>query len=81
MLGLISKEIYKNGTQYNNTSELEKAVTAAWANLKTDFLSNLTATMKDRVFQLIASCAGKIYKILNVVFFTDRAICNRASDS
>lgn len=59
--GLISREIYKNGTQYNNTSELEKAVTAAWANLKTDFLSNLTATMKDRVFQLIAS-QGKFTK-------------------
>lgn len=58
--GIIVRQIYANGRQYTTLEELRGAIEAAWYNLDTVLLKNLTHSMPNRIFELVSKHGGPI---------------------
>lgn len=51
--GWLSREVYKDGKQYDSVEELKKAVLTAWEAIPEEYLKQLIASMKNRIFEII----------------------------
>ena len=51
--GIMARQVYGHGRQYNTKSELISAIIHAWNNLSLDLLQNLISSMKNRIFKVI----------------------------
>lgn len=51
--GWLSREVYKNGKQYNNKQELENGIQKCWSKLPIKYIKNLYNSMPSRIFDLI----------------------------
>ena len=56
--GKMSRDIYRNGAQYTCVDDIKRAILRAWESISKDLLLKLASTMKDSLYQLIAS-SGK----------------------
>jgi len=56
--GIMVRDVYAHGRQYNTLRELKTAIQAAWAKLSLDTLRNLINSMKNRVFEVILNGGG-----------------------
>ncbi|CAH2100518.1 unnamed protein product [Euphydryas editha] len=51
--GWLSRELYKNGKQYNNKQDLEKGIKKCWSKLPIKYIRSLYDSMPSRIFDLI----------------------------
>jgi hypothetical protein len=51
--GIVSRDVYKNGKQYNNVSQLKNEIQVAWSGISIDTLQNLNHSMKNRVCEVL----------------------------
>ena len=56
--GILSRAVYKNGKQYNNIKELEKAIRVEWSKIHIATLQKLICSMANRIFQVIQHNGG-----------------------
>ena len=56
--GWLTKEVYKNGKQYNTTDDLMATVLKAWEELPLKYLENLISSMPDRIYEVIIKKGG-----------------------
>ncbi|KAK2581558.1 hypothetical protein KPH14_005209 [Odynerus spinipes] len=51
--GILSRAVYKNGKQYNNIKDLEKAIRVEWSKIHITTLQKLICSMPNRIFQVL----------------------------
>lgn len=51
--GCLARAVYKNGRQFNTTTELNGAIQLEWSRMDKDYLKTLVNSMPDRIFQVI----------------------------
>lgn len=51
--GWVSKEVFKNGRQYENVEDLKEAMLRAWNEIPDELIKNLIESMPDRIYELI----------------------------
>ena len=56
--GWLSRQIYSEGKQYGNASELMDAIKSAWNEVPVSLLSSLFSSMKRRIFEVISKNGG-----------------------
>lgn len=56
--GILVREIYDDGKQYNTVDELEVAIRNSWRTISTQTLQNLSQSMPNRIFQVINRNGG-----------------------
>src|SRR5271156_1571265 len=56
--GIMARQVYAHGRQYNTLSELKSAVISAWNKLSLVTLRNLISSMKNRIFEVILNRGG-----------------------
>lgn len=58
--GILSRQVYANGRQFNSVSDLKQAISKAWAEISEETLSNLIGSMPTRVFEVIRKNGASI---------------------
>jgi transposase len=56
--GMLAREVYKNGRQFQTVLELKTAIRQAWAQLPIGKLQNLIKSMPERIFSVISNKGG-----------------------
>lgn len=56
--GIMSRDIYRNGKQYNTVGELKLAIHQSWLNIEAGTLRNLINSMPKRIFDVIKNKGG-----------------------
>ena len=56
--GIMARQVYAHGRQYNTLSELKSAVISAWNKLSLVTLRNMISSMKNRIFEVILNRGG-----------------------
>ena len=56
--GILSRAVYKNGKQYNNIKELEKAIRVEWSKIHITTLRKPICSMENRIPQAIQHNGG-----------------------
>lgn len=51
--GILTRQVFQNGTQYFVLNDLKKAIEKAWYNLDVKLLQHLVLSMENRVFEVI----------------------------
>lgn len=59
--GIIARQVYKGGRQFQNISELKERIQEAWTEIPNSTIQNLIHSMPNRIFKLI-SAQGKQIK-------------------
>ena len=52
--GIIARQVYGHGKQYETKSELVSVIFHAWNSLSLELLQNLISSMKNRIFRVIS---------------------------
>lgn len=60
--GIVVREVYKEGRQYNDTNELKAAITAAWQAIPQQTLQNLVRSMPSRTDLVMEANGWEIEK-------------------
>lgn len=58
--GIMARQVYEGGRQYNTTNELEVACRNAWRSIRISVLESLVKSMPNRVFQVILNKGKQI---------------------
>lgn len=58
LFGIIVRDIYEDGRQYQTVDELKNAIVEAFRRVNVNLLSTLAESMKDRIFKLIRASGG-----------------------
>ncbi|OXA39388.1 Transposable element Tc3 transposase [Folsomia candida] len=56
--GILVREVYKNGKQYDNVNQLKTAISTAWVKVEKATLQKLVDSMPNRIFQVISEAGG-----------------------
>ena len=56
--GWLTKEVQKNGKEYNTTDDLMATVLKAWEELPVKYLENFISSMADRIYEVIVKKGG-----------------------
>lgn len=51
----MAREVYQNGTQYEDLVTLEAAIRRAWDNVSEDVIADLITSMNNRIYNVIRS--------------------------
>jgi hypothetical protein len=52
--GILAREVYADGKQYNSKEELKHAIRREWQKISPHVLKNLVESMTKRIYQLIS---------------------------
>lgn len=58
--GILVRQIYRDGRQFNNVEELRNAIEMAWNNLDPGIMKNLVESIPNRIFELISNRGGHV---------------------
>jgi len=54
MWGILVRDIYVNGKQYDNIDQLKNAISAVWDKVGKSILQKLVDSMPSRIFEVIS---------------------------
>lgn len=58
--GILVRQIYRDGRQFNSVEEFREAIAAAWNNLDPGILKNLVESMPNRIFNSFPILVDKL---------------------
>lgn len=56
--GVLARDVYKNGRQFNTTAELKEAIRHAWVNLPSTTLTKVVESMPNRLCEVLINSGG-----------------------
>lgn len=58
--GILARDVYRGGKQFNKVNELKQAIERSWSRIKSKDLKNLVNSMPNRVFNCIQRNGAKV---------------------
>ena len=59
--GWLTRQVYKDGKQYDTVADLKTAILKAWKEIPGEYLHKLISSMKNRIFEVINRNGGKTH--------------------
>ena len=59
--GWLTRQVYKDGKQYDTVVDLKTAILKAWEEIPGEYLHKLISSMKNRIFEVINRNGGKTH--------------------